>query len=285
MTCGAPLILSVTNAERDGQRASATSFEALSQTYKPRHSDEPFAGLRPAVPTGGRRQAVPALFLRTKEAFEVSEFKEMTGSSKTKHSLDRQGRPQVLLTLEGAFNSADAVHIVCNEADDAFDMTFLSGVERQFSGYDYDVVSEHKGLSFEDIKPAFQEQTRFYHPFATEGGIDLRVVVGSFPDPPPTATRTASVKTSSTAPVSDGLPSFAGWAPGRAGGATCEPCSGSYSTGGSRCGSPWRFLRPWPIPPTTRRQRQSGIGQGYFEGAHRSSECRRDRRRPGGASS
>ena len=35
----------------------------------------------------------------------------------------------------------------------------------------------------------FQEETRFYHPFATRGGIDLRVVVGSFPDPPPTPWR------------------------------------------------------------------------------------------------
>ena len=118
----------------------------------------------------GRTDESKRLLERTKEAFEVSEFKEMTGSSKTKHSLDRQGRPQVLLTLEGAFNSADAVHIVCNEADDAFDMTFLSGVERQFTGYDYDVVSEHKGLPFEDIKPVFQEETRFYHPFATKEG-------------------------------------------------------------------------------------------------------------------
>ena len=121
--------------------------------------------------------------MRTKEAFGVSEFKEMTGSSKTKHSLDRQGRPQVLLTLEGAFNSADAVHIVCNEPDDAFDMTFLSGVARQFAGYDYDVVSEHKGLPLEDIKPVFQEETRFYLPFARRG----RPPGGGrvFPGPPP----------------------------------------------------------------------------------------------------
>ena len=118
----------------------------------------------------GRTDESKNLLERTKDAFEVSEFKEMTGSSKTKHSLDRQGRPQVLLTLEGAFNSADAVHIVCNEADDAFDLTFLSGVARQFAGYDHDVISEHKGLPFEDIKPVFQEETRFYLPFATKEG-------------------------------------------------------------------------------------------------------------------
>ena len=90
----------------------------------------------------------------------------MTGSSQTKHSLDRQGRPQVLLTLAGTFNSADAVHIVHKEPDDAYDMTFLSAVERPLFGYDFDVVSEHEGLSFEDIKPVFQEETRFYLPFA-----------------------------------------------------------------------------------------------------------------------
>ena len=111
----------------------------------------------------GRTDESKHLHDRMKKFLNVTHFEEVTGSPRnSKHSINRQGDPHVLLYLEGAFNGASAAHIVYKEG--LYDLRFV-GKALPFSGYDYEVLSEHQDLSYEDVEDVFREETLSYLPF------------------------------------------------------------------------------------------------------------------------